>query len=70
MARKAAGFNQRELAAMCNLSAMAISKYERDLMMPQSSALISISKALQVGIEFLLICVVIVYRFLACIGPF
>jgi len=54
LARKAAGLNQRELAAMCNLSAMAISKYERDLMMPQSSALISISKALQVSIEFLL----------------
>jgi len=54
LARKAAGLSQRELAAMCNLSAMAISKYERDLMMPQSSALLAISRALQVSIEFLL----------------
>jgi Zn-dependent peptidase ImmA (M78 family) len=54
LARKAAGLSQRKLASMCNLSAMAISKYENDLMMPQSSALLAIAQALNVSIEFLL----------------
>jgi Zn-dependent peptidase ImmA (M78 family)/DNA-binding XRE family transcriptional regulator len=54
LARKAAGLSQRALAAMCDLSAMAISKYEQDLMMPGSAALLAISKSLQVSIEFLL----------------
>lgn len=54
LARKGAGLSQRELAARSDLSAMAISKYERDLMVPSSRALLAIAKALGVGIEFLL----------------
>jgi Zn-dependent peptidase ImmA (M78 family)/DNA-binding XRE family transcriptional regulator len=54
LARKAAGLNQRELASMCHVSAMAISKYENSLMMPQSSVLVAMSQALNVSIEFLL----------------
>ena len=54
LARKAAGLSQRDLAAVCGLSAMAISKYENDLMMPRSSALVAIADALDVSIEFLL----------------
>ncbi len=54
LGRKAAGLSQREMAAMCNLSAMAISKYERDVMMPSSSVLLAIADTLGVSTEFLL----------------
>lgn len=51
-ARKAAGLNQRELAERTNVSAMAISKYERDENTPSSTVLLALSKALEVRTEY------------------
>ena len=51
-ARKSAGFNQRELAGRANVSAMAISKYERDENTPSSGVLIALSRALGVRTEY------------------
>jgi Zn-dependent peptidase ImmA (M78 family)/transcriptional regulator with XRE-family HTH domain len=51
-ARKAAGLNQRELAELANVSAMAISKYEREENTPSSSVLLALSKALGVRTEY------------------
>jgi len=51
-ARKAAGFNQRELAKRANVSAMAISKYEREENTPSSGVLIGLAKALGVRSEY------------------
>lgn len=54
LGRKAGGLSQRALAKKCGLSAMAISKYERDTIMPSSSSLLAIARALGVTAEFLL----------------
>ncbi|WP_376694253.1 helix-turn-helix domain-containing protein [Wenzhouxiangella sp. EGI_FJ10409] len=51
-AREAAGLNQRELAAACGVSAMAISKYERDLSVPSSQVLMALADALGVRVEY------------------
>jgi len=51
-AREAAGLNQRELAAACGVSAMAISKYERDLSLPSSRVLMRLAEALGVRVEY------------------
>jgi Zn-dependent peptidase ImmA (M78 family)/DNA-binding XRE family transcriptional regulator len=51
-ARKAAGLNQRELAEQANISAMAISKYEREINFPSSGVLIALAKALGVRTEY------------------
>ncbi|MDZ7789918.1 MAG: XRE family transcriptional regulator [Xanthomonadales bacterium] len=51
-AREAAGLNQRELAAACGISAMAISKYERDLSVPSSRVLMALADALGVRVEY------------------
>lgn len=51
-AREAAGLNQRELAAACGVSAMAISKYERDLSVPSSQVLMALAEALRVRAEY------------------
>lgn len=51
-ARMAAGLNQRELAERANVSAMAISKYERDENTPSSTVLLALAKALGVRTEY------------------
>lgn len=51
-ARIMAGKSQRELAYAANVSAMAISKYERDMDVPSSSVLLRLSSALGVKIEY------------------
>ncbi|MEJ2352677.1 MAG: XRE family transcriptional regulator [Anaerolineales bacterium] len=54
MARRAAGLSQRALAEAAGLSAMAISKYERGLIVPSSDALIRLARALDVRVEYFL----------------
>jgi Zn-dependent peptidase ImmA (M78 family) len=55
-ARDALGFSLRELEAriQAQVSAQAIGKYERNEMMPSSSVLLALSKALDVSPEYLL----------------
>ncbi|MHA6327296.1 helix-turn-helix domain-containing protein [Roseivivax sp. CAU 1753] len=56
LARKRAGLSMRALAERVtpNVSAQAISKYEADKMMPSSSVLVGLGKALGVSLDFLL----------------
>ena len=54
MARRIAGISQRDLADTAGVSAMAISKYERDLDVPGSAVLIRLAQALGVKVELLL----------------
>lgn len=51
-ARNAAGLSQRALAEQIELSAMAISKYERDEVIPGSDVLLRLAKALGVRVEY------------------
>lgn len=51
-ARQAAGLSLRELAEVAGVSAMAISKYEREQNTPSSNVLISLSNALGVRVEY------------------
>src|SRR5450755_3090184 len=51
-ARLMAELSQRDLANAAAVSAMAISKYERDLDIPGSAVLLRLSKALNVKIEY------------------
>ena len=51
-ARNAAGLSQRALAARVDLSAMAISKYERGEITPGSDVLLRLAKALGVRVEY------------------
>lgn len=51
-ARESAGLSLRDLADRCDLSAMAISKYERGEITPSSEALLALSKALGVRVEY------------------
>ncbi|HTQ37308.1 MAG TPA: helix-turn-helix domain-containing protein [Steroidobacteraceae bacterium] len=51
-ARHSAGLSLRDLAERCGLSAMAISKYERGEITPSSEALLALSKALNVRVEY------------------
>lgn len=55
-AREAMGFSLRELEAAINglVSAQAIGKYERDEMMPSSTVLLALAKALKVRPDYLL----------------
>ena len=46
------GYSQHELAKMAEVSAQAVSKYERDLDVPGSGVLLRLSEALDVGVEF------------------
>lgn len=50
--RVAAGMSLRDLAESIGLSAMAISKYERDQIKPSSEILLRLAKALNVRIEY------------------
>jgi transcriptional regulator with XRE-family HTH domain len=52
-ARKANNMSLRSLAEKAEISAMAISKYERDLDIPSSSVLLRLAQALNVSIDFL-----------------
>jgi len=56
LARKRAGLSLRELADRLGneVSAQAISKYESGKMMPNSSVLVALSKALDVSLDFLM----------------
>jgi len=54
MARQMKGLSQRALAEEAGVSAMAISKYERDLDTPSSGVLIRLARALGVKVEFFL----------------
>lgn len=56
LARKKAGLSMRGLAAVVlpKVSAQAISKYERNEMMPSSSVLIGLAKALGVSLDFMM----------------
>lgn len=54
MARQMAGMSQRDLAKAAGVSAMAISKYERDLMTPGSDVLLRLGRALDVRAGFFL----------------
>ncbi len=51
-ARAAAGYSLRDLADKAEISAMAISKYERGLATPSSGVLIRLGKALEVPVEY------------------
>lgn len=51
-ARKRAGLSQRDLGERANVSAMAISKYERGMDIPSSGVLIRLAKALGVTTEY------------------
>lgn len=51
-ARKASNLSLRKLAEEIGVSAMAISKYERDQDVPSSGVLLRLSQALQVKIDF------------------
>ena len=51
-ARKAGNFSLRKLADEIGVSAMAISKYERDQDVPSSGVLLRLSQALQVKVDF------------------
>lgn len=51
-ARKAAGFSQRALGDKTGVSAMAISKYERNDSVPSSGVMLSLAKALGVRTEY------------------
>jgi len=51
-ARKSAQKSMRDLASDVGISAMAISKYERDINVPRSSVLLAIAKALGVQVEY------------------
>jgi transcriptional regulator with XRE-family HTH domain len=52
-ARKANNMSLRSLAEKAEISAMAISKYERDLDIPSSGVLLRLAQALDVSIDFL-----------------
>jgi transcriptional regulator with XRE-family HTH domain/Zn-dependent peptidase ImmA (M78 family) len=54
MARHMAGMSMRALAEQTGVSAMAISKYERDKMTPSSEVLIQLAQALDVRVGFFL----------------
>ena len=54
MARHMAGMSMRALADKTNVSATAISKYERDKMTPGSAVLIQLAQALDVQVAFFL----------------
>jgi Zn-dependent peptidase ImmA (M78 family)/DNA-binding XRE family transcriptional regulator len=54
MARRMARLSQRDLADRAGVSAMSISKYERNLSTPGSEVLINLAKALDVRVEYLL----------------
>lgn len=51
-ARRAAGLSQRALAEQVSLSAMAISKYERSEITPDSDVLLRLARALHVRVEY------------------
>ncbi|MEN6481709.1 MAG: helix-turn-helix transcriptional regulator [Anaerolineaceae bacterium] len=51
-ARKASNFSLRKLADEVGVSAMAISKYERNQDVPSSGVLLRLSQALQVKVDF------------------
>ena len=51
-AREAAGLNQWQLAEQAGVSAMAISKYEREESAPSSGVLLAISKAFNLRTEY------------------
>lgn len=51
-ARAAAGLSLRDLAEQAGISAMAISKYERDENTPSSDVLLALGKALGVRVEY------------------
>lgn len=53
-ARRMRGLSLRDLGAEAQLSAQAISKYERGLDIPGSGSLLRLSKALEVPVEFFL----------------
>lgn len=53
MARLMAGQSQRDLAQRAGVSAMAVSKYERDMDIPGSPVLVGLAKALGQPVEFL-----------------
>jgi Zn-dependent peptidase ImmA (M78 family)/DNA-binding XRE family transcriptional regulator len=54
IARRAAGLSQRALAEAVGVSAMAISKYERELDIPSSDVLLRLAQALNVKTEYFL----------------
>ncbi|HEY2738899.1 MAG TPA: XRE family transcriptional regulator [Thermoanaerobaculia bacterium] len=51
-ARKIRGFSLRDVGEQANLSAQAISKYERGLDIPGSASLLRLSRALDLPVEF------------------
>ena len=51
-AREAAGLNQRSLAELAGISAMAVSKYERDESTPSSGVLLALAKAFNLRTEY------------------
>jgi len=53
LARKANNMSLRNLAEKAEISAMAISKYERDMDIPSSGVLLRLAQALAVSIDFL-----------------
>jgi Zn-dependent peptidase ImmA (M78 family)/DNA-binding XRE family transcriptional regulator len=52
LARMSAGLNQRQLAKEMGISAMAISKYETGVVVPNSRVLIQLSRILHVPLDF------------------
>lgn len=54
LARLKARLSQRELAGRVGVSAMSISKYENNVMVPGAETLVKLAQALEVRLEFLL----------------
>ena len=56
LARKKAGFSMKDLGARLphSISAQAISKYEKGLMMPKASTLVDLGRVLGVSLDFLI----------------
>ena len=52
LARKLAGFTMKDLAANVNLSALTVSKFERELAEPTPEQLEELAEALKVRVDF------------------
>ncbi|HOB22158.1 MAG: helix-turn-helix transcriptional regulator [Firmicutes bacterium] len=52
LARKLAGFTMKDLAAKVNLSALTVSKFERELAEPTPEQLEELAEALKVRVDF------------------
>ena len=52
--RKANGMTQEELASICNVSRQSISKWEADIVLPETEKLLMLGETFQVSMDILL----------------